>query len=176
MQKIILTFGLIAGAVISAVMLISISFLGDAIDFSTGEVLGYISMIVALSTIFIGIKNYRDNEMNGVISFGKAFQVGLLITIVASVIYVSSWVIYMNTSDSDFIENYSDYMREELHNSGEPQAVIDEKLAEIENAAEMYKNPFIQIAITFLEILPVGLLISIIAAFLLKKNSIAHPV
>ena len=175
MQKIILTFGIIAGVIVSALMLISIQFTGETIDFNSAEFLGYLSMIVALSTIFIGIKNYRDNEMNGTISFAKAFQVGLLITLVASFIYVSSWMIYINTSDTDFTESYSEYLKEELEKSAESQEVIDARLAEIENFSELYKNPFIQIGYTFLEIFPVGLLVSLIAAILLKRKVSANP-
>lgn len=170
MKKITLTFGLISGAVLVAVMLITISFMDDMIDYGVGEWLGYISMIAALSTIFIGIKNYRDKEMGGSIGFGKAFQVGLFITLVASVIYVAGWVTYMNTSDTDFMESYTNNMVEELQKSGEPQEEIDAKISEMNNFAEMYKNPFVQIAFTFLEIFPIGLLISLIAAVLLKKN------
>jgi len=127
-------------------------------------------MIVALSTIFIGIKNYRDKEQNGIISFAKAFQVGLLITLVASVFYVAGWVAYMNTSDSDFTEKYGQYLIDELREAGEPQEVIDSKMAEIESFSELYKNPLVQIGYTFLEIFPVGLLVSLIAAALLKKK------
>ena len=177
MKKIVLTFGIIAGTILSTLMLTAIPFMGDTIDYGTGELVGYISMIAALSTIFIGIKKYRDKEMDGSIGFGKAFQVGLLITLVASVIYVATWVIYMNTSDSNFIESYSEYMKEELEKSSESQEIIDAKLAEIKNFSEMYRNPFVQIGITFLEIFPVGLLVSLIAGLLLKNRTtlvIAH--
>jgi len=173
MLRTILTFGIIAGIIISALMLITIPFVGEEIDFNAAELLGYISMIVALSTIFIGIKNYRDKEMNGVISFGKAFQLGLLITLVASTIYVTSWMIYINTSDTDFTESYTAYMKEELEKSAESEEMVDARLAEIENFSEMYKNPFIQIGFTFLEIFPVGLLVSLIAATLLKRSTAA---
>jgi len=176
MQKLILKFGLIAGSIVSAFMLISISFIGDLIDFGTGEILGYISMIAALSAVFIGIKSYRDKELNGTIGFAKAFQVGLLITLVASLIYVISWVIYINTSDSDFINDYKAYMIAELEKSAESQEVMEQKLAEIESATEMYQNPIAQIAITFLEIFPVGLLVSLIAAALLQKKPAANPI
>jgi Protein of unknown function (DUF4199) len=175
MQKIVLTFGIVSGIILIAVMLITMPFMDQIMEYGTGELLGYISMIAALSTIFIGIKNYRDKELHGAISFAKAFQVGLLITLVASVFYVAGWVTYMNTSDSNFTENYTQKMKENLQKSGEPQEVIDAKIAELENFSEMYKNPVVQIGFTFLEIFPVGLLISLIAAALLKKKTSAQP-
>jgi pheromone shutdown protein TraB len=170
MRKTVLTYGLISGGILVLVLLITIPFMDDMMDSGTGEWLGYISMIAALSVIFIGIKNFRDNNSGGMISFGKAFLIGLNITLVASVFYIAGWVTYMNTSDSDFIENYTKHTIEELQNSGESQDVIDKKRAEMEDFAEMYKNPFIQIVFTFLEIFPVGLLISLIAAIILKTN------
>ena len=175
MQKIVLTFGIISGAILVALMLITTPFMGEIMDYSTAEFLGYVSMIVALSTIFIGIKNYRDREMNGVISFAKAFQVGLLITLLASAIYVAGWVTYMNVSDSNFTEKYAQYLQEELQKSGASQEIIDAQMAEIESFKEMYQNPFIQIGFTFLEIFPVGLLVSLIAAALLKKKVSPQP-
>lgn len=176
MLRTTLTFGIIAGVIISTLMLLTIPFIGGVIDFDTGELLGYISMIVALSTIFIGIKSYRDKEMNGTISFGKAFQLGLLITLVASFIYVTSWMIYVNISDTDFTESYTEYMKDKLEKSAESQEMIEARLAEIENFSEMYKNPFIQAGFTFLEIFPVGLLVSLIAAALLRRNVVTKPV
>jgi len=93
MRRYALIFGSIAGVVLVLMMFLTMPFLGEDIDYDTAEWLGYISMIVALSAIFIGIKSYRDKESAGLISFGKAFKVGLFITLVASVFYVAGWIL-----------------------------------------------------------------------------------
>jgi len=173
MRRIILTFGAIAGSVLLIMIYATMPFIGESIDFGTGEWLGYISMVIALSTIFIGIKSYRDKELNGIISFGGAFKTGLLITLVASVIYVCGWMIYSHYIMPDFMDKYSEYSIEQLRNSGESEKAIQIKIAEMDEFKEMYKNPFIKIAFTFLEIFPVGLLISLIAAAFLKKKDLA---
>ena len=172
MKKTVLTYGGIAGGAIVIMMFISMALLeGDSPNFKRAEVIGYISMIAALSMIFVGIKTYRDKELDGTINFGKAFQVGLMITLVASAIYVIGWMIYTSTGGAaEFMDQYYEYSVNELQNSGASQEVIDQKIAEMEKFKEMYKNPLVQIGITFLEIFPVGLVISLIAAGLLRKK------
>lgn len=171
MKKTVLTYGPIAGVIIVLLMSLFIGLMGKEQDYQMGEVLGYASMIVALSTIFVGIRKYRDDELGGIITFGKAFQVGLLITLVASAIYVAAWMFYSAGGGADeMMTAYLDQMVEKMEASGATQAEIDAKVSEMEQFQEMYKNPIVKIGITFLEIFPVGLIISLIAAGLLRKT------
>lgn len=170
MRRIVLIFGSISGLVLVLMMFLTMLLMGENVDFDSGEWLGYITMIVALSTVFIGIKSYRDKESAGRISFGKAFQVGTLITLVASVFYVAGWMIYLNTSGSNFMDSYYQHSVEKIKTSGQPEAEISAKIAEMENFKELYKSPLVQIGVTFLEIFPVGLLITLISAAILKKK------
>src|SRR5687768_10069858 len=94
MKKIVLTFGLIAGGILSAMMLVTLPF-QDAIGFDRGEIIGYTSMMVAFLLIFFGVKSFRDNVAGGSVTFGRAFAVGAQIALVASICYVATWqVIY----------------------------------------------------------------------------------
>ena len=170
MRKIVLTYGPVAGIIIVLLMALFIAIMGKEQDFQLGKLLGYASMIVALSTIFVGIRKYRDEELNGTISFGKAFQVGLLITLVASAIYVTAWMIYSaGGGGEEMMSAYVDQTIEKMKASGATEAEITAKVAEMEQFQEMYENPIVKIGITFLEIFPVGLIISLIAAGLLRK-------
>ena len=168
MRKTVFAFGIIAGAIVSAMMLISFS--GKEIDFKNGELIGYASMIIAFSAIFFGIKAYRDKYLNGIINFGKAFRVGLYITLVASFMYVASWMLISNTYAKDFMNQYAQYTLEEMQQSGKSQAEIDMQLENIEKFQELYKNPMIKIGMTFLEIFPVGLVITLICAAILRRS------
>ena len=170
MRRYVLIFGSIAGLVLVVMMFVASPFLGENADYDTAEWLGYISMIVALSAIFIGIKSYRDKESGGFISFGNAFKVGLFITLVASVFYVAGWMLYMNTSDTDFMDNYYAQNIEKIRSSDDSEADIQTQIADMQKQRELYKNPMIQIGYTFIEIFPVGLLITIISAAILKKK------
>lgn len=168
MKKIIITYGIIAGLIVSSMLVISFS--GSTIDFANGEIFGYAFMIIAFSTIFAGIKVVRDKINNGTITFKNAFLTGLYITLIASVIYVISWMIISNTIASDFSDNYTAYAIEKAQNSGLSAVELEKRIAKIESSAEMYKNPFFKTIITFMEIFPVGLIITLLSAFILKRN------
>lgn len=170
MRNTALKFGGIAGGVMVAMFFLTFLIFGDTPDFDTAEWLGYVSMIAAMSTIFIGIKTYRDKQSNGEISFNNAFQVGFYITLVASLIYVIGWMLYYNTIGSDFMQNYTQYHVEKLKSSGQPEAEITAQIDEMKSFQELYKNPFIMIAITFLEIFPIGLLVTLICAVVLRTR------
>ena len=170
MRRIVLIFGSISGIVLVLMMFLTMPLMGENVDFDSGEWLGYISMIVALSTIFIGIKSYRDKELAGHIRFGKAFQVGILITLVTAAFYVAGWMLYLHTSDSNFMDTYYQHSVEKIKASDLPEAEISAKIADMENFKVLYKNPFVQIGVTFMEIFPVGLLITLISAAILRKK------
>ena len=171
MQRTVWVFGLIAGLIVTVLMLGALALHKDNMDFKMGEIIGYLSMIIALSMIFFGVRSYRDRYLGGTISFGKAFQTGLLITLVASAIYVTGWMLYANFGPGqEFMDQYFEYTAEQLRQSGKPQEVVDREIARMEQFRESYRNPFVQIGFTFLEIFPVGLIITLISAFLLRKQ------
>lgn len=176
MKKIVLVSGIIASIIIVATSSLMLWLAGDQASHASSEWLGYLVMILGLSMIFVGIKQYRDKHLGGVIGFGKGFQVGILITLVATVIYVGTWETYMQTADSNFMDTYKQSYIENLQNSGKPKAEIIEKIAEMENMAEKYKNPVYRMAITALEIFPVGLLITLISALILRNRKVLPAV
>ncbi len=172
MKRTILVFGLIAGCIVSFLMVLNVTNCYRQTDYDTSLWLGYASMIIAFSFVFIGIKNYRDKHNQGVIGFQKAFTIGFWITIIASSMYVLAWLIDYHFFIPDFMEKYSAHMIAEAKSSGLPQIELDKKMAEMNHFKEMYKNPVFMILMTYAEILPVGLLITLISALILKKKAI----
>jgi Protein of unknown function (DUF4199) len=169
MRKIVLTFGLIAGAMLSAMMLGTLPFL-DSIGFDKGEIIGFTTMILAFLMVYFGIRSYRDNVAGGRIGFGRAFYVGLMITLVACVCYVATWQLIYYKVTPDFGEKYAAYVVEKAKKSGASEAKIATQKKEIEEYMAMYKNPLVNIGITFLEPLPIGLLFTLVSAFLLSRK------
>jgi hypothetical protein len=171
MKKTVLICGLIAG-LISTSLFIGLMVLGKAghDDFKNGMLYGYTLMILAFSFIFVGTKITRDKYSGGEISFGKAFLVGLYITLVASTIYVIVWLIDYYFFIPDFAEKYGAHVLENLKASGASQAEIAKQSAEMARFSEMYKNPFFNALITYSEIMPVGLIVSLISAWALKRK------
>ncbi len=172
MRKIVLTYGFISGLI---VMLLSYFILWmnmDMENMDTGMWIGYTIMVIALSIIFMAVKSFRDTNRNGQISFGKGFLIGLYITLIAGCLYATAWEIYYRNDGGNFMDKYIEKYENELRASGTTEAQINEELAKMNDMKESYKNPVIRFGFTLVEILPVGILISLIAALLLKKNSL----
>jgi hypothetical protein len=169
MRKIVLTFGLIAGAILSIMMLLTLPFL-DRIGFEKGEMIGYTTMVLAFLMIFFGVRAYRDNVAGGELGFGRAFKIGLLITAVASVCYVATWQLIYYKLAPDFGEKYTAHEIEMARRSGASDAELAAKRAEMAEFQEMYRNPLVNIAVTFLEPLPVGLVLSLVTAGVLGRR------
>jgi hypothetical protein len=167
MKKVVITFGLIGGLVVAILMGINITFFPYL---EIGEVLGYSSMIIALTSVFFGIKSYRDNHQGGSITFGRAFLVGLYISLIASAVYAAGWEIYYNTTARDFMANYTAHTLEKEKAEGATEAEIAERRAEMDKMTEWYKNPVVRFGWSLFEILPVALLITLISAALLRKK------
>lgn len=169
MKKTVLTFGLISGALMAAMMFATLPFI-DRIGFDKGEFVGYTAMILAFMLVFFGIRSYRENVGDGRITFGRAFAVGILITLISSICYVVAWEILYFKFMPDFVEKYSSYMIEKARASGASQQVIDAKLQEMKSFKALYANPFVNVAFTFAEVFPVGLIVTLIAAAILRKK------
>ena len=169
MKKIVLTFGLIAGAILSATMVGTLPF-HDQIDFDTGAVIGYTSMVIAFLLIFFGVRSYRDNVSGGTVRFGRAFAVGTLIAVVASLCYVLTWeVIYFNFAP-DFLKKYHARIIEQARASGATDEALAQKKAELAKLAALYDNPAINAAMTFAEPLPVGLVMALVTAGVVSRK------
>ena len=169
MRKIVLTFGLIAGAILSAMMLITLPF-QDQIGFDKGAIIGYTTMVLAFLMVFFGVQSYRDSVAGGSVTFGRAFTVGLLITAVASVCYVTTWQVIYYRLAPDFGEKYAAYAVAKAKESGASDAQIAAKAKEMTELKEMYKNPLVNIALTLLEPLPVGILFTLVTAGVLSRK------
>jgi hypothetical protein len=128
-------------------------------------------MVVAFAFMFVGIKNFRDKYNGGVVSFGKAFRIGLYIALIASTMYVLVWLVEYYFFVPDFMEKYTACTMRDARASGASEAELTEKAAEMAKFTEMYKNPVWVVLITYAEILPVGLLIALISALILKRKT-----
>ena len=174
MKKNVIVFGLISGVIITTMMVNIASMCYTNPDMKSNDVVGYAAMIAAFSFIFIGIRNYRDKYNSGVITFGKAFKTGFYITLIASSMYVAVWLVDYYVFMPDFLEKYIPHMLREASADGASQTELKDKAAELAEFKEMYQNPAFVVIITFLEVLPVGLIVSLISALILKRKSKDH--
>lgn len=169
-MRYVLIYGAIAGGITIAV--IASSFVFEELNHLQSEWFGYLVMLVALSFVFVGVKRYRDVECGGVVGFGKAALVGLGIAVVAGAFYVAGWEAYLATTDGRFMETYAATALADMRAAGASAAEIAAAERDMAWAIEIYEQPLPRMAITFLEIFPVGLLVALASALVLRNPRI----
>ncbi len=176
MKKVVIIFGLISGLIIfSFVFLTATLSEKNILPMDRLEIIGYTSMVISLSMIFFGIKSYRDNYGNGRVTFWKGVQIGLLISLIASVFYFAGGAVY-NLANPGFVERFSarfaEHQTEKMKSEGKPQEEIDKTVAQMNDVLKMLENPLIAFAIFFIEIFPVGVIITIVSAAILRRKDV----
>jgi hypothetical protein len=169
MKKTVLTFGLISGAMMAVMMFATLPFV-DKIGFDKGAIIGYTTMVLAFLMVFFGIRSYRENVGGAKITFGRAFAVGILITLISCVFYVVGWEIIYFKFMPDFFDKYAQHMIEKARAAGATQAAVQAQLQQMKSFKAMYDNPFLNAAITFTEPFPIGLIVTLISAAVLRKK------
>jgi hypothetical protein len=176
MKKNVWTFGLLAGLV-NVFWMISFMLFGmDNIGFDAGELLGFAAMILSFSLIAVAVYNYREKYNGGVITFGKAFQIGILISLIGSGMYIITWLIEYFYFIPDFGAKYAAHIIDSMRAEGKPEAEVQAMITKMDSFREMYNNPLINAGITFTEIFPVGLAVTLITAFIFKRSKPQQPI
>ena len=165
MKKNVLIYGSIIGIILCVHMVLLVNTVYNNPNVKANDVVGYAAMVVMFSLIFFGVRNYRDKQLDCVITFGKAFKTGALIALVGSTIYVLVWLFYYYLFVPDFIEAYTNRVLNTCSTSD-----LESKTKEMANFKEMYKNPLFVILITYSEVLPIGLVVSLVSSLILKRK------
>lgn len=168
MKKTVLTFGLISGAIMMAMMVATIPFL-DKIGMDKGMIVGYTTIVLSFLLVFFGIRSYRDNVNGGTITFGRAFMVGILITLISSALYVITWEI-MYFGIPGFADRFFTMCVNHVKSAGYSPEVTRQELQKITNLRPWLDNPLINAAVTFTEPFPIGLIITLISSAILRKR------
>ena len=170
MRRSILKYGVVAGLVVAAGMWGTLlAFRGDMPHGWLGMALGYLSMLVALSAVFVGIKHHRDVDRGGVIRFWPAFGLGLGISAIAGVFYVFAWELAQATVVGDFAGHYAAATITNAKAGGADAAALAKLTAQMESFKLQYANPLFRLPMTFVEIFPVGVLVSLVSAAVLRN-------
>jgi hypothetical protein len=169
MKKVVLTFGLIGGVML-AVMVVALTPFHDQIGFDRGVYVGYTTMVLAFLMVYFGVQSYRDNVAGGSVTFGRALQVGLLISIVIMACYVAVWQVVFYNFMPDYFDKYAAYTLEQLRQSGASEGTIAEQMTQLADFKEMFKNPLIFIAFALLEPLPVALVFTLVTAGITSRK------
>ena len=170
MKKTIVTFGLISGIISSVLMCGTLRFLSDLNHGPKALVIGYASIVLSFLLVYFGIRSYRDNLAGGAITFGRAFGIGICITLISCVFYVVTWeILYFNFMHG-FMDSYFAALIQKAQSAPGTPAAIQAKVAAIRQSQLLYENPFVNALYTFIEPFPVGLVITLISAAILRKK------
>jgi hypothetical protein len=171
MKRNIWIFGSIAGLIVAAFMVVSSALCYHSGTFEGSMLLGYAGMLLAFSFVFVGIKNYRDQYNNGTVTFAQGLKIGGLITLIAATVYVVVWLFDFYLFIPDFMEKYIAQVLKQAEADGASQVELNKQVADLAWYKEKYKNPIWVIMLTYAEILPVGIIVTLISALILKRNT-----
>lgn len=175
LKRTVLIYGLISGGVVAAMTAIMMpQVLGGRIDMSNSQLIGFTTMFLAFLAVFFGIRSYRE-KTGGAITFGRAFKVGILISLVTCAVYVIAWEIVYWGFMPDFGDRYAALTLENLRKEGATPEKIAEKEKQMASFKEWYKNPLLNVAVTFMEIFPVGLIMTLVSAAILRRKPQLAP-
>ena len=171
MQKIVLRYGVLSGVILMSLSAVMLPLcLNGVIDFDHQEILGYTTMVLSFLLVFFGVRKYRDTVGGGAIGFGKAFQVGLLISLVTCAMYVIAWEVAYFNLFPHFLDGYSAHVLAKMRAGGASEAAIQAQAAQLAELAKHYTNPLFNSAITFMEVFPVGLIVTLVSAGILRRK------
>lgn len=168
MRKTVVVFGLLSGAVASAMMLLTVPFM-DSLG-GHGELIGYTTIVASFLLVYFGIRSYRDRVAGGSLTFGRAFAVGILITLISCACYVATWEFIYFRLRPDFVDKYVALVIERAQASGASPQEIEAKTKQLEQFKTQYQNPLFNVGMTFMEPFPVGLLVTLISAGILRRT------
>lgn len=164
-------YGVIGGVVTILGFILWMAFVGEDQDLNMkyGELIGYTFMLLALSTVFFALRSFRDKN-GGMLSFKEGFFNGMIVVGIASIIYVAGWMIYYPNFMPDFAEQYTQGQITQLETQGLSEEELKTKIDELKAFQELYEQPLVMAGFTFLEIFPVGLVVTLISSLILKRK------
>ena len=170
MKSFVVKFGFISGGISVALMFLTFVVLRGPWLFENGAFVGYAGMVLSFSVIFVGVRSYREQSGQGSLSFGKALQAGLLMALISCCCYSLMWLFINHFFYPNFADDYMQHEMSRLHQSGATAAVLQEKMKSLEEYKSMSANPFMNALLTFTEPLPVGIVMAVLSAAILRKK------
>lgn len=170
MKRNVLIFGSIIGVILVIHIMYMVYLIYNKPNFQSNDVLGYIFLFGVFSLVFFGIRNYRNKELNGFISLGKALKTGALIALIASTIYVVFWLFYYYLYVPDFLDKYIEHVMLEATREGATEAELAAQSEQMDQFRSLYQGPFMVTLITYMEVLPIGLVVAFVSSLILKKK------
>jgi hypothetical protein len=167
MKKTVLIYGLLSGFI--SILLMTVTMLKlDRIGFDDAMIYGYIGIFLSFIPLYIGVMAYNKAHTETPLKFGGALIAALLMCLISCAVYATTWQIESPILFPDFLDKYTVYAHDKLVRSGASGEALKKQAAAIENMRALYKKPVSLWLMTIIEPLPLGLLVSLVAAFRVK--------
>jgi hypothetical protein len=170
MKSTIIRYGLYAAAIL--IVLFCLSWLlmtaQGSLSYNASEVVGWVSILVSLAMIPLGMRHYRDKVNEGRLSLGKGLQLGVLIGLLPAVAMgIITYFIFPM-----FIEVFQTHFEQELANAESSMTAEQIEAYRVQmGPGSLYWNPFFQAGVMFFSVLVAGFFVALLSAFFLKKGS-----
>jgi hypothetical protein len=172
MKSFVVKFGFISGGISAALMFLTFVILRGPWLFENGAFVGYAGMVLSFAVIYVGVRAYREQVGQGSISFGKALQAGLLMALISCCCYALVWLCINHFLWPNFADDYLAHEMNSLRHSGATEAVMQQKIKAMEEYKSMTANPAVNALLAFTEPLPVGFIVALISAAILRKKQV----
>jgi uncharacterized membrane protein (DUF485 family) len=169
MKKDVWKYGLLSGLALAILVAVTVPFEHHT-NARWTMAFSYTIMVLSFLIVFVGVKHYRDTECGGSITFGRGLAVGVLMMLISCACYVAMWEVLMATVEKNFAHEYTAGLVKRAQNSGLQGAALERKIAEARKFEAMYSNPLYSAAITLLEPLPVGMVMALVTAGVLRRK------
>lgn len=169
MKKNVWKYGLLSGLVLAISMAVTVPY-EHRIGARWAMAVGYTIMVLSFLIVFVGVKQYRDSERGGFITFGRALAAGSLMMLISCACYVAMWEVMVATVEKNFAHDYTVSMVKQAQNSGLQGAALEARIAEAHQFEVTYSNPLYRMSMTLLEPLPVGIVMALVTAGILRRK------
>ncbi len=170
MKPIAFRYGIYAGLAILVLSALHVFvFMPPNITWEMAEVAGYLTMILSMIFVFMGIRYYRDHVNNGFLTFGQGLKLGALIVLVPAVTFGLFDILYTEVLHPSWADEYFGYQIEKIKAST-PADQVEQKLSKLQKDREMFGNPFFQFLLMAVTVYIIGIIVTIISALTLRRS------
>jgi heme/copper-type cytochrome/quinol oxidase subunit 2 len=169
MKQVIFRYGLYATLVIMVLGALDFFVVSKYADDTLQEVAGYLTMLLSMIFVFMGIRHYRDRVNGGSLSFVQGLKIGVLIVLIPAVFFGLFDVLFTEVLQPGWKETYYTHYIDQVK-ANTPPAKLAAALKKATDEKEMFANPVFQFLLMSATVFIIGLMVTIISALTLRRK------
>src|SRR5688572_16045909 len=172
MKPTIFRYGIYAALTIIILSAIHVFLIMPYASYGESEIAGYLTMLISMVFVFLGIKHYRDQVNNGSLTFGQGLKTGVLIVLIPAVFFGLFDILYTEVINPSWKDDYYNHYIEQVKTSTAPEK-LDAELKKLEAQKGMFSSPVMQFLLMAGTVFVIGFIVAIISALTLRRTKIA---